>query len=519
MVSRECRNSGQHWPYTSGHYYNGSESTLSNVPANTSLPMYNHDGTEMLDHHGRIVYRSQYLSTHPLRSDCKERVGYAGRKFVYLSGDGAIRTMNEIFGHTGWSSEVTMEKEVQCEKDDMGRWVIGYVVTVKVTLAENGVFHEDCGSGDGINDSKVKACEKAFKSAVTDAMKRAVRHFGERLGNALYVKGNGMRTAPIDNKKAIDELDRKTQLAKFGDQKELRKKFMAQIPGTSHTNDTKPTNDKNAYQDQTTQSSNLATSECNKKTFSAGNEQIVNHDNCKNDRINNTKRFQGTHNNSSQQANQHLNVSNPHHQLNQTNKAAYVTPYQRESGQNQVGHISPPSESTKPTQHVSETNQTNRSSLHSFNNNQNREGIQTKTPLPQCWIPSTNNNKMNTNAATNPNTRSAVVSASSSPNYTSFSSPKSPVKNTVTQNTPSTNHLSTNYCANGYTNATIQKDNSVELSHNISYQMGNGSNSSHNFERSSVEQKRCMNHMNDINCVSEPRRKIARNPYTTNNLR
>ncbi len=75
----------------------------------------------------------------------------------------------------------------QCEKDDRGRWNIGYLATVKVTL-RNGVSHEDCGSGDGINESKVKAHEKAIKSAVTDAMKRAARHFGERLGNgkALY---------------------------------------------------------------------------------------------------------------------------------------------------------------------------------------------------------------------------------------------------------------------------------------------------------------------------------------------
>jgi len=70
----------------------------------------------------------------------------------------------------------------QCEKDDRGRWNIGYLATVKVTL-RNGVSHEDCGSGDGINESKVKAHEKAMKSAVTDAMKRAARHFGERLGN------------------------------------------------------------------------------------------------------------------------------------------------------------------------------------------------------------------------------------------------------------------------------------------------------------------------------------------------
>ena len=57
---------------------------------------------------------------------------------------------------------------------------------VRISLT-NGVSHEDCGSGEGINESKIKAYEKAFKSAVTDSMKRAARHLGERLGNGKFV--------------------------------------------------------------------------------------------------------------------------------------------------------------------------------------------------------------------------------------------------------------------------------------------------------------------------------------------
>lgn len=57
----------------------------------TNDPMRNYDGTEMRDANSCIVYKSQFLSTHPLRSDCKERVGYAGTKLTYVSGDGVIR--------------------------------------------------------------------------------------------------------------------------------------------------------------------------------------------------------------------------------------------------------------------------------------------------------------------------------------------------------------------------------------------------------------------------------------------
>ena len=54
-------------------------------------PMRNYDGTEMRDANSNIVYKAQMLATHPLRSDCKERVGYGGKKFTYVSGDGVIR--------------------------------------------------------------------------------------------------------------------------------------------------------------------------------------------------------------------------------------------------------------------------------------------------------------------------------------------------------------------------------------------------------------------------------------------
>ena len=61
----------------------------------------------------------------------------------------------------------------------------------------------------------------AMKSAVTDAMKRAARHFGERLGNALY-KCNGIRNAPRTNKEALARLEREDALNLFGDQAKLR---------------------------------------------------------------------------------------------------------------------------------------------------------------------------------------------------------------------------------------------------------------------------------------------------------
>jgi hypothetical protein len=42
----------------------------------TNEPMQNYDGTEMRDASRNVVYKSQFLSTHPLRGDCKEKPGF-----------------------------------------------------------------------------------------------------------------------------------------------------------------------------------------------------------------------------------------------------------------------------------------------------------------------------------------------------------------------------------------------------------------------------------------------------------
>lgn len=149
---------------------------------NAAKMLCNHDGSPMLDEQGRPIYRSQFLSTNPLRSDCKERME-GNRVLTYITGDGVIRTMNTAFGNAGWSTEITRERQVDCEFQK-GKWIVSYMATVKVSLLDgSGASHEDVGCGEGEHASKLKALDIAVKSAVTDAMKRACRHYGERLGN------------------------------------------------------------------------------------------------------------------------------------------------------------------------------------------------------------------------------------------------------------------------------------------------------------------------------------------------
>lgn len=85
-----------------------------------------------------------------------------------------------------------MIKEIQVdfvdENPQTHKYSIGLSVIVRVTLRD-GTFHEDLGYGQIDNcRSKAAAFEKAKKEGTTDALKRALRSFGNVLGNCIYDK-------------------------------------------------------------------------------------------------------------------------------------------------------------------------------------------------------------------------------------------------------------------------------------------------------------------------------------------
>ena len=108
----------------------------------------------------------------------------------YMTGHQAIDNANRIFGFEGWSFELlsldrVIEQDVKIGKDkDKDGWLVQYRATVRTTYF--GQPHEDVGYGDSTQPMLTAAHEAAGKEAVTDAMKRALRHAGNQFGNALY---------------------------------------------------------------------------------------------------------------------------------------------------------------------------------------------------------------------------------------------------------------------------------------------------------------------------------------------
>ncbi|OCL90625.1 Rad52/Rad22 family DNA repair protein [Aliarcobacter thereius] len=110
----------------------------------------------------------------------------------YIEGHDVIETANKVFGFGNWSYSISKLEHVSQEQNQNQNHVICYKAIVQVLVhSENhtlDVSREDVGFGTGVAKTLADAHEGAAKEAVTDALKRAMRSFGNQFGNSLYDK-------------------------------------------------------------------------------------------------------------------------------------------------------------------------------------------------------------------------------------------------------------------------------------------------------------------------------------------
>lgn len=121
------------------------------------------------------------------------RSGPGGSQVSYLGGDDAVSLANRLFGNDKWSSEIVWrDVAVTVPEGEERKWTVHVVFTVRVTVQwtpTSSSCHEGTGYGGGRKaGSRGEAMELAVKEAETDALKRALRLFGEALGNCVYNK-------------------------------------------------------------------------------------------------------------------------------------------------------------------------------------------------------------------------------------------------------------------------------------------------------------------------------------------
>jgi DNA recombination protein Rad52 len=116
-----------------------------------------------------------------------------GVKGDYIEGWHAINEANRIFGFDGWSYSTELQKvcEMTNQNDNIE---ISYIC--KCTVDALGVSRQDIGYGSGAAKKAGDAHEGAVKEAVTDALKRCLRSYGNVFGLALYDKSRVNVSAP-----------------------------------------------------------------------------------------------------------------------------------------------------------------------------------------------------------------------------------------------------------------------------------------------------------------------------------
>lgn len=109
-----------------------------------------------------------------------------------MEGFDVIETANNIFGFGSWSYSIVSLGQVSQETNNNQNAVICYKAVVKVDVFSldhsKCITRQDVGFGTGVAKSLADAHENGAKEAVTDALKRSLRTFGNQFGNSLYDK-------------------------------------------------------------------------------------------------------------------------------------------------------------------------------------------------------------------------------------------------------------------------------------------------------------------------------------------
>lgn len=120
-----------------------------------------------------------------------------GKYGEYVDGYHVVTEANRIFGHDGWSYEITRLEQTHGQVFDIEKrgqqYRCSFLCTVRATVG--GVIREGAavGMGSGKPENMGDIIESAVKEAETDALKRALRTFGNTFGLALYEKDKARR--------------------------------------------------------------------------------------------------------------------------------------------------------------------------------------------------------------------------------------------------------------------------------------------------------------------------------------
>ena len=141
---------------------------------------------------------NQELDSSRIKSRSKGNINLS-----YLEGFDIIDSANRIFGYGNWDYSISNLETVSQELNHNQNHIICYKAVVKIKVYDEThtsyISREDVGFGTGISKTLADSNEGAAKEAVTDAIKRTLRSFGNQFGNSLYDKSKNHNNQTYQN--------------------------------------------------------------------------------------------------------------------------------------------------------------------------------------------------------------------------------------------------------------------------------------------------------------------------------
>jgi DNA recombination protein Rad52 len=128
-----------------------------------------------------------------------ERETRDGRLVQYIEGWAAINQANRVFGFDGWGAAVVGEvayRPLSLLDPDTGEALAVGMYTATVRVSVRGCPPKADVGCSFVSQDTPEAHEAACKGAVTDALKRGLRHFGDQFGLRLYDRRSGLDVTP-----------------------------------------------------------------------------------------------------------------------------------------------------------------------------------------------------------------------------------------------------------------------------------------------------------------------------------
>jgi len=131
----------------------------------------------------------------PLNASRVAQRNQAGISLSYLEAWDVKAHLIRIFGFGNWSADVISAELVFEEKDEKGRWNVGYRVLMRLRIHSTDDFlgdttYTEAAVGSATLPQRGEAHDIAIKTAESDALKRAAINLGTQFGLSLYDSGN-----------------------------------------------------------------------------------------------------------------------------------------------------------------------------------------------------------------------------------------------------------------------------------------------------------------------------------------